>query len=483
MFNKKIKLFMIMIVIAVCICGCGKSNMNKDKELNPKNPQVVKIFTYYTGNTLLEFKSSVKEFNDTVGKEKGIIVDVENGNGVVDSKKKLDDLAVKSVNDPSIFPDGFIEYKSDIATLLKYRQLIDYRDYFTDADLAKYEKNLIEDGYYGRENKLYAFPIGVSTDISYVNKTHWDKYKKILGFDEKDLASYEGILSAAQKYYEYTDAQTKEKYDGKALYGVDDMYQQAIKILEVMNGNITRYKNNQKIMNISKESAKKVWDVIYVPMLKGYYSKANRYIYEDFKLNDVIVTTASSSSPSYFSNIVFENDEAINIDVITMPSPQLKYGDKITIKQGGDMFLTKSTPIKQQATVEFIKWLTTKEHSIDFALKSTYLPVVKDYKMEEILQKMKETNYNKLKASSLWTAKNQISSIKPYKSSDDSKFAIILREMSDVFGKEARTKRMEILGRAKAGENYETLIEYYTNEDAFKRWYTNLLTRLNEKLN
>ena len=81
MKKKSISALGILSAFALIFTSCN----NKDHGLSSKNPRTVTIWHYYNGSQGLEFENLVAEFNDTVGREKGIIVYAE-------SKSNIDEL-------------------------------------------------------------------------------------------------------------------------------------------------------------------------------------------------------------------------------------------------------------------------------------------------------------------------------------------------------------------------------------------------------
>ena len=51
------------------------------------------------------------------------------------------------------------------------------------------------------------------------NDTDWQAFSQATGTTYDDLASVEGLTAAAEKYYNWTDAQTEAPDDGRALFG------------------------------------------------------------------------------------------------------------------------------------------------------------------------------------------------------------------------------------------------------------------------
>ena len=70
MIHKRIGWLCGLLAMGAVVCGCGEKS-----PLDAKNPVTIEVWNYYNGDQLTAFDSLVEEFNATVGKEKGIIVE------------------------------------------------------------------------------------------------------------------------------------------------------------------------------------------------------------------------------------------------------------------------------------------------------------------------------------------------------------------------------------------------------------------------
>ena len=64
----------VMAVILVAGSGCSRGG-EAEHQLDPKQPVMITVWNYYNGRTKSAFDDLVSRFNDTVGMEKGIIVE------------------------------------------------------------------------------------------------------------------------------------------------------------------------------------------------------------------------------------------------------------------------------------------------------------------------------------------------------------------------------------------------------------------------
>ena len=66
---KRVLLAGLAAALVFSLAGCGKKG-----PLDPKNPVSLTVWHYYNGSQEAAFGGLVEEFNDTVGREKGIYV-------------------------------------------------------------------------------------------------------------------------------------------------------------------------------------------------------------------------------------------------------------------------------------------------------------------------------------------------------------------------------------------------------------------------
>ncbi len=86
----------ITSMIVLLLTGCSLKKEDNYK-LDPENPTSIQIWHYYNGQQKMAFDKLVKEFNDTVGAEKGIIVEAFSQGNVVDLSEKVLDSANKKL--------------------------------------------------------------------------------------------------------------------------------------------------------------------------------------------------------------------------------------------------------------------------------------------------------------------------------------------------------------------------------------------------
>ena len=92
-----------------------------------------------------KFDEIVSEFNETVGMEKGIVVDAQS-QGDVDQLATSVQNSVNQAIGSSPMPDLFAAYPDTALTVHKIKGLVNLEQYFTQEELNEYRKEFLEEG-------------------------------------------------------------------------------------------------------------------------------------------------------------------------------------------------------------------------------------------------------------------------------------------------------------------------------------------------
>lgn len=193
----------IFLAIAVLTAGCGSQNGKKvnDAVLDPDNPVSLTIWHYYNGAQQATFDALVEEFNSSVGKEKGIYVEAYSQGSVSDLEQAVSDAMEGKVGAEQL-PDIFSSYADTAYSAQKQDILTDLTAYFSKEELDAYVEPYIGEGYLNQDGALYLFPVAKSTEIMMLNQTDWVPFAEETGTSLEELATTEGIVKVAEKYYQ-----------------------------------------------------------------------------------------------------------------------------------------------------------------------------------------------------------------------------------------------------------------------------------------
>ncbi len=475
MFEKKaLCCLIILMLLSLTLSSC-------DYEKRDTSPAVINIWTYYRGGQKKFFEAEIDEFNNTIGKEKNIIVKHKAFVSVDDIN---DNLIRSSQGDAGShpMPDAFITYKGIGKRVNRNYKLINFEDYYTKEEIKEYVDDFINVGYIEEDNKnkLVMFPIAKSSDILLINNTEFVKFMNATDVEYEDLKKYESLVKVAEKYYLYTDSLTPEKDDGKALFGIDSVPNYFFVSLKQLGVDMLTSENGNTVLNLSKENARKIWNNYYVPVVKGHAGKQGNFVSEDIKIGKLIVGLSYTTSASYFPKKTYVDEVITEINLKVMHSPYMKDGSQFFINQGGGIFAVDTNEKKNKACIEFIKWITKKENNMNFTIRSSYFPVSKDsIKKDAISKYEKENNIDDNIVQTLNIGITQFKSMQSYTPETVNGYEDIRLIIEKEFAQFAKKDAKDIKKRISNGEDYNVVLKHYLSDEYFDKWYESFTKKIN----
>lgn len=470
---KKItKLGVLAAAAMLMMQGCAAEKENYDKLLDPNKPVTLEIWTYYNGTQKAAFDELVTEFNDTVGAEKGIVVEAYSQGNVNDLITKVEEAAEKKVGAGEI-PDIFAAYADTAYKVDKLGLVASIDKYMSKEELASYRDEYLNEGQIGEDGSLKIFPIAKSTELMMLNKTDWDRFAEACGVTLDELKTLEGVTKTARTYYEWTDSLTPQPNDGKAFFGRDAMANYMIIGSRQLGQEIFAVEGNQVTLNLDRDVFKKLWDNYYVPYIRGYFTAQGRFRSDDAKTGDLIALVGSSSGAAYFPKEVAVSDvESYPIESIVAPAPMFEQGEKIAVQQGAGMVVTASDTQHEYASVLFLKWFTEERRNIQFSLASGYLPVKKAANDFETIKKVIENNAELDSAEMIdvvEVAEKQLSEVqlyttKAFEGGSDAR-SLLDTSMQDL----AKADREQVVERLAQGQSLDEATAEFETEGLFRR--------------
>ncbi len=474
--KKLITAVLTLTVAAACFSGCGKKS-----PLDPKNPVSLTVWHYYHGAQQAAFDSLVEEFNETVGKDKGIYVQGYSHGSVSDLESAVRDSMAGKVGSETM-PDIFSSYADTAYEVEQSGVLVNLSDYLSEKELAEYVDSYIEEGKIAADGSLRIFPVAKSTEMMMINKTDWEVFSNETGAALSDLETIEGVVSTAQKYYEWTDAKTLDvPYDGKAFYGRDSMANYFNIGMRQLGSELFEVENGTAVLNIAEDDLRRIWENYYVPMVKGYFGAYGSFRSDDVKTGDLLAYTGSTTSAMYFPDTVESENGRYTIDYIVMPAPVFEGGEHFAVQQGAGMVITKSDERHEYASVEFLKWFTQAENNMAFGCGAGYLPVLNGANSTEVLDKVIEEQqievgdktydcltifFDEMKGVQLYTNKS-------FKNGSAAR-RILEYNLSD----KAKQDRQAVEEALAGGASLEDACAKYISEQAFREWYESFSSEL-----
>ncbi|MBD5454508.1 MAG: extracellular solute-binding protein [Lachnospiraceae bacterium] len=463
------------LVIAMCMAltGCGDNS-----PLDPKKPVTIEVWNYYNGDQLTAFDNLVEEFNETIGKEKGIIVKGSSQGSVNDLETNVL-AALKGEVGAAEVPNIFMAYADTAYTADQMGGIVDLKKYLTEAEIGAYIDSYMYEGDFSGNGEIKIFPMAKSTEVLVLNKTDWDEFATQTGATYEDLADMERLVKTAQTYYEWTDVQTPDiNEDGRALFGRDAMANYMLIGSMQMDTEIFQVSDGKMTLNFEKETVRKLWDNYYIPFVKGYFAATGRFRSDDVKTGNIIAFVGSSSSASFFPDTVNRNDnESYPIEMDVLPCPGFAGGGAYAVQQGAGMVVTEGSEAEIYASVEFLKWFTADDQNILFSVQSGYLPVTKTANDKTaILNSGAEISQNMEKVLPVavdMVNNNQTYTTKAFEGGTQAR-NILEYAMSDL----AAQDRAVVAERLSAGQSLEEAAAEFCTDEYFDAWYEETLGRL-----
>lgn len=383
--NKYITLGILVCLVLGALPGCTNNEKKKD-------PITLTIWHVYGGQTDSPLNDMIDEFNETVGAEEGIKLQVT----VVSNTNNIHNAVLRAANkEPGAaeLPDMFISYPKTILAMPDSNILVDYKDYFSEEELSAYIPSFLEEGTI--DDRLVSFPLAKSTEIMFIDKTLFNRFSKETGAKIEDLNTWEGLFNLSTEYYRWTDKQTPDiEGDGKTFF-VNDYHFNYFQVgTESMgedffeNGEIAYGKKFEKVWNPYAKAA-----------IEGGIWLNEGYATEPLRTGNAVVSVASSASVLYYEDIVtYEDNRSEKIEVIAKPVPHFENGEKIVMQRGAGFCTVKSTPEKEQAAATFLKWLTEPENNVRFVTQVGYMPVTEESFniLPETLKNLEDPKYRSL---------------------------------------------------------------------------------------
>lgn len=368
------------------LTACGTNREQKE-------PVTLTIWHVYGGQTDSPLNDMIDEFNQTIGKEEGIYVQVAS---VTNTNTIHEDVLAAANQDPGAakLPDLFVSYPKTVLAMPDENILVDYLDYFSEEELEMYLPEFLEEG--NINGKQMILPMAKSTEIMYINKTAFDRFADETGSGLEDLNTWEGLYETAEKYTAWTDAQTPDvPNDGKPFFVHDyhfNYFQVGTESLgeDFFDGNTIAF----------GEKFEQAWEAYANAALHGAVWLENGYATEALRTGDAIVSVASSASILYYSDVVtYPDNNSEQIEIIARPCPVFRDGEKLVMQRGAGICTVKSTQEKEKAACKFLKWLTEPEKNVEFVTQAGYMPVTQeafDTYLPEAVENLEDPKYKEL---------------------------------------------------------------------------------------
>lgn len=463
----------ILPVLAVAslnlLTGCEKKS---PYGLSEKDPVTITIWHYYNGVQKEEFDSLVQLFNESEGRENGIIVKAFNKGSIDELSSLVNDSIEKKIGSEPL-PDVFSAYVDKVYEVDQMGLAADLSRYLTPEEISEYVDAYMEEGRFDSSGAIRVFPIAKSTEILMVNKTDWDKFAMENGETKEALSTWEGIARVAESYFKWTDSLTETPDDGKAFFGRDAFANYMIIGSLQLGHEIFKVEDGKTILDFDKEAMRKLWENYYIPYVNGYYASYGKFRSDDVKTGRLVAFVGATTGIAYFpTSITLEDGTNYAIEIELYPLPNFEGTVSAAVQQGAGMMVFKSEEKREYAAVLFLKWFTGIERNMEFAIGSGYLPVKKEAAGQEMLKPFLEAAGQDSAVSQnlmigLDTAnKYRLYTSKPFRGGDRARG--VLQTTMTAKAREDYEKVQALMGQ---GISRDRAVSEFVTDENFNSWY------------
>ena len=355
--KKVFAMFLCLILFCGTFAGCSSS------PLDPQNPVTLTMWHNYGGDMQATMDYLIDQFNSTVGKEKGIVINVE----AISSSSELNKSLSMIVNDdpgaPDM-PDIFTGYPKVAIQFQEKEMLANFDNYFAENEINKYVDAFVKEGRLS-DGGLYVFPIAKSTEVLYVNMTLFNKFADATGAKKDDLSTAEGLARLSKQYYQWC---------GKQFFAADSWFNFFEVGMSQKGDSIFKGEG----LSLEGNTFQYIFDTVYSPAVEGGIAVYDGYSSDLSKTGDIVCSTGSSAGILFYGDTITYADGTVEqVEYEILPYPVFENGTKTALQRGGGLMVAKTDKKKEYAACEFIKWLTAAEQNMKFVDETGYLPVTK----------------------------------------------------------------------------------------------------------
>lgn len=373
LFSRILMTTLCLMLLCAPLTGCS----GEKTALDAKHPITLSLWHLYGKNTDSPMNDLIDEFNHTVGRERGIIINVSNVTNALEVTQQLSDALAEAPGAPDI-PDMVFGHPSNVIDTDASR-FLDWTDVFTREDLSGYVDSFLEEGYI--DGRLLVFPVSKSINVLFVNSGIFERFAADTGCTYEDLSTWDGFYETAAAYSAWSDGKFFCSFD----YIFNTLRNDAVSLDEP-------FITEDNWLNFDCASFRKGWMRFAKAALLGQVKMAAPFSTTDMLCGDAVCGIGSSAAILYFGDeVIYPDNHTEPLDLKILPLPYEAGSDPAIAQWGAGLAALKSedtTPLayadgtvsdaKAEACGIFAAWLTEGERNLDFTAKIGYMPVTKE---------------------------------------------------------------------------------------------------------
>ena len=353
-------LTLALLMLITLLAGCGEKSA-----LDPKNPVTLTMWHVYGEQADSPMNRLVEEFNQTVGREKDVLINVTLMSSTAQIGQKLLDAQAQVPGVPAM-PDLFFCHNNN-AEELGAENLLDWKSLFSEEELSAYVPEFLDDGMVG--DALCVFPVSKSTQLLFVAGGQFDRFSADTGCTYEDLATWEGFFEVAARYYDWSG--------GKPFCALDYLIR-AVELNAMEQGGSNFY-TEEGWYDFGNEALKSSWMELANSYAQGHILVSDLYSNTQVMTGEVVAGLGSTASILYYNDtITYPDNTSEAMDLHILPMPKAAGKDLLVTQAGVGLCASKTTEQKAEAAAVFARWLTEPERNLAFCVGSGYMPVTQE---------------------------------------------------------------------------------------------------------
>lgn len=339
--------------------ACGK----EQTILDPDDPVTLTMWHVYGEQADSPMNRYIETFNRTGGRERGIVINVTLMSNATAIGDKLLEAQSDKPGAPDM-PDLFFCHNSNAAAL-GAEHLLDWKETFTEAELATYVSEFVADGMVG--DSLSVFPVSKSTFLLFVAGGVFDRFARATGVTDRALSTWDGFFDVAAKYYEWSG--------GKPFCAVDYLLR-CVELDALSRGAGNCYDASGDWYDPDCEPFLSSYRRFADAIARGHIIVSDLYSNTQVMTGETAAGIGSSASVLYYNDkITYPDNTTEPTDLRVFPLPQAGVGTPYATQAGVGLCAYRTTEQKAEAATVFARWLTEEGRNLDLVAAMGYMPV------------------------------------------------------------------------------------------------------------
>lgn len=448
---------MILFIITLCASvSCRKrSEMLK-----------IRFWHSYTGSQSEVFQKLVDDYNNTVGRQRGVeIIAYYKGNAETLSGE-LENLPLNEL--PNIIS---VSGEDAYSAYLK-NKIVCAEDYLSPDVLDGYPGGILNAGRFTYSTGIYYFPISSVIGILFVNSGIMNEFAQSQYVSINNLETWDGIYSLASEYYEWSE--------GKPFIAINDIGAYIQTVSKQNMASVIQSGGRGIDIVFNAEVMRKIWDFYHGGFIRGYISEGNERADQLMESGDLVCVLGTTSdawtTPIWYTD---GNGDVQYLEMVACKYPQNAQGDSvIPVSTEGAVVLNKDKTQCQESYV-FLNWLDNNREMSKVCTTSKGLPVSHNVfsdgtVLEEMDSFISAGGRNRGITSVYSEAYGIAASASLYSPAIFNGRTDFESEISASLINASLRDRQTCLERIGAGEDPDTVFASFDSEELFREWLSQL---------